>query len=142
YVLTGQTANRIACGSWANPENIVDPLLFIVTSDPSVFGQAQRCSAEASGTWIAMSLYLVALIVTVSLAVFGWLRYQQSAKAFIKEWRRRDEIARGLEIREAAGPGAARKRTKKGRPTMSRPNAKDAALRLEEAEGDRVSASL
>src|SRR5699024_10230747 len=86
YVLTGQTANRIACGSWANPENIVDPLLFIVTSDPSVFGQAQRCSAEASGTWIAMSLYLVALIVTVSLAVFGWLRYQQSDKAFIKEF--------------------------------------------------------
>src|SRR5699024_3750088 len=74
YVVTDQTANRIACGSWPKPENIVDPLLFIVTSDRSVFGQAQRCSAEASGTWIAMSLYLVALIVTVSLAVFGWLR--------------------------------------------------------------------
>lgn len=142
YVLTGQTANRIACGSWANPENIVDPLLFIVTSDPSVFGQAQRCSAEASGTWIAMSLYLVALIVTVSLAVFGWLRYQQSDKAFIKELRRRDGFARGPEIRQAVGPGAARKRTKKVRPTMSRPKAKDGALRLGEAEGVPVWASL
>src|SRR5699024_12425270 len=75
FVHTGQTANRIAFGSWANPENIVDPLLFIVTSDPSVFGQAQRCSAEASGTWIAMSLYLVAFIVTVSLAVFVCFRF-------------------------------------------------------------------
>ncbi|WP_343959743.1 hypothetical protein [Yaniella flava] len=113
-----------------------------MTSDPSVFGQAQQCSAEASGTWIAMSLYLVALIVTVSLAVFGWLRYQHSDKAFIKELRRRDGFARGPEIRQAVGPGAARKRTKKVRLTMSRPKAKDGALRLGEAEGVPVWASL
>src|SRR5699024_11023164 len=60
---------------------------------------------------------------------------QQSDKAFITELGGRDGFARGPEIRQAVGPGAARKRTKRVSPTMTRPKAKDGARRLREAEG-------
>lgn len=142
YVVTGQTANWVACGSWHSPENLFAPLSFFVNGDTHVFGSDGQCAADLSSMWVWMGGYLVIAGAVIGFAVWSWFRYQQSDTAFIKELRRRTGIARGPEIRQAVGTRAARQRTKKVRPSLVKPQPADGALRIGTAEGVPVWSSL
>lgn len=142
YAVTGQIANWVACGTWQSPDNLFSALSFAWTGDTTVFGSDGRCAAEVSSVVGWLAAYVVVLGIVVGLVVWARWTYQQSDKAFIKELRRRDGMARAPEIRKAVGTGAARKRTKKVRPELNRPKAADGALRLGTAEGVPVWSSL
>ncbi|MEO9246801.1 TraM recognition domain-containing protein [Citricoccus nitrophenolicus] len=85
---------------------------------------------------------VVLLVVLIGVGVYGWARYQQSDKAFIRSIRWREGMARSAEIRRAVGATAARKKAKTVRPSLHRPRLSDAALLLGTAEGCEVWSSL
>lgn len=142
YVVTGKISNWFACGQWHSPDNIFEPVSFVVTADPRVFGSDGACAADLASMWAWLGGYGVVMVAAVGVAVWGWIRYQQSDRAFIKELRNRAGVARGSEIRATVGTRAVRQRIKKIRPALSRPKAGDGALRLGISEGVPVWSSL
>src|SRR5690625_3862939 len=142
YVITGQIATWIDCGAWSNPENVVEPVTFLFMGDTSVFGSDGECSAEVTTIWTSLLMYLLVLIAAVAVIVWRRLRYLQSDAFFLKTLRHREGIARAPEIRKAVGTKATKKRTKKIRPTLSNPQARDGGLLLGHSEGSHVWASL
>ncbi|MGM7670252.1 type IV secretory system conjugative DNA transfer family protein [Microbacterium sp. A93] len=142
YVLAGVLTNRAVCGALAWPDTIFSPLGFVATGEGTAFGSAAGCAAN-TGTLITVYIVLaVVLIVLIAVGVYGWARYQQSDKAFIRSIRWREGMARSPEIRRAVGATAARKKAKKVRPSLHRPQPADAALLLGAAEGCEVWSSL
>lgn len=142
YVVTGQLVNRLACGEWAGPENIVEPIMFVFNADTAVFGAAGQCAAGLAPMWSGMAIYLVILIGAVVVSVLTWLRYRHSDKAFLKDLRRRDGIARAPEVRKAVGTRATKSITKKVRPSLKRPHAEQGALKLGASDGVPVWSSF
>lgn len=142
YVLTGVLTNRTVCGVLAWPDTIFAPLGFVTTGEGTAFGAAAGCAAD-TGTLVTVYIVLVVVLVgLIGVGVYGWARYQQSDKAFIRGIRWREGMARSPEIRRAVGATAARKKAKKVRASLHRPQPADAALLLGTAEGCEVWSSL
>ncbi|WMY80039.1 TraM recognition domain-containing protein [Citricoccus sp. I39-566] len=142
YVAVGVLTNRAACGTLTLPGTIVDPLGFLTTGDAAAFGTTTGCAAD---TGLLIGVYAALAVLVLALAgagVYAWGRYRQSDTAFLRSIRWREGMARAPEIRRAVGTAAARRKTRKVRPSLKRPQAADGALLLGTAEGSAVWSSL
>ncbi|WP_229659442.1 type IV secretory system conjugative DNA transfer family protein [Nesterenkonia alkaliphila] len=117
----GMVANRVACGQWAAPSGVFDPLTFVGTGDATAFGETETgCTAPTWGVGVAWGLFLVVAIVGTLGGFAAYTKYRQSDKYFIARMRRREGLAKRAEIREWMGPKAAKKATGKVRPTLEK----------------------
>ena len=142
YVLVGNVMNRVWCDQAAWPDGMFEPLGFFVDGDTTAFGAVGRCAAPSVATTTAL-VVLGVLVIATGLAVgFARQRYLQSDNFFIKDLRRRDGLAQAAEVRKAVGTKATRALTKKVRPSLKKPHARQGALQLGASEGVPVWASL
>src|SRR5699024_3805122 len=103
FVVTGQIANWLVCGQWAQPAGLLSPLGFVVNADTTAFGSVEGCAADLVTTSSALAVYAVLVACVIVGAALVWLQYRESDKAFIRQLRRRDGIARAPEIRKQVG---------------------------------------
>lgn len=117
----GMVANRVACGQWAAPESPVEILGFFNGGEMSAFGVTPSgCAAQLWHLIVLLAALVVVVVAIILTVVVLRQAYRQSDRYLISMLRRREGIAKVLEVRRAMGRKAGKKAVKKVRPTLKR----------------------
>lgn len=142
FVLTGMGVNRAVCGPGGSPDSLFGPLGFFSSGDTTVFGTTDGCTAPTAAVVATLVGVLVVVAVLVGVGFWARAKWKQSDRAFLKDLRRREGIARASEVRRTVGTRSVSKRVGKVRPSLKHPKPVQGALKLGVSEGSPVWASL
>lgn len=96
-----EAAAFLSCGRFASLSNqIVSPLVFLITQDSAQFGTVVGCSIPAPALDGAVIVLLALLVVLAVVGAVLWQNWKHSTRYFMNDLRARDGFARAREIKK------------------------------------------